>query len=246
MNHQIAVVTGASRGIGAATVRLLSQSGYSVCVNYRTEQKKAQKICDEINSNGGTAIAVEADVSDVDQVQQLFRVVDRELGPVTALVNNAASIGPNTTVENLDIEDLRRLLSINVTGVVLCTKEAIKRMSFKRKGNGGSIVNVSSGAAHIGGGGSSVHYALTKGAVNSFTIGLAQEVTGEGVRVNAVSPGLTNTSMPHKDQIDIGIASIPEGRAAEPEEIAQAIVWLLSAQASFVSGANIRVAGGRQ
>ena len=242
---EVAIVTGASRGIGAATARLLAGRGYRVCVNYRTEPEAAQRLCGELEADGGRAIAVAADVSDAEQVERLFATVDRELGPVTALVNNAASIGPSTRVVDLELGDLQRVLAVNVVGVVLCTQQALRRMSRAAGGSGGAIVNVSSGAAYVGGPGASVHYAATKGAVNSFTIGLAQEVMAEGVRVNAVSPGLTNTSMPHRDDVARGVAAIPAGRAAEPEEVAEAIVWLLSPQARFVAAANIRVAGGR-
>ena len=242
---EVAIVTGASRGIGAATARLLAARGYRVCVNYRTEPEAAEELCREIEAGGGRAIAVAADVSAATQVQRLFATVDRELGPLTALVNNAASIGSRTRVEDLELRDLQRLLAVNVVGVVLCTQQALRRMSTAAGGRGGAIVNVSSGAAYVGGAGTGVHYAATKGAVNSFTIGVAQEVMADGIRVNAVSPGLTNTAMPHQIDVARGVAAIPAGRAAEPEEVAEAIVWLLSPQARFVSAANIRVAGGR-
>ena len=238
---EVAIVTGASRGIGAATARLLAERGCRVCVNYRTEPEAAERLCAQIEAGGGRAIAVAADVSDAGQVERLFAAVDRELGPLTALVNNAATIGPTTRVADLELADLQRVLAVNVVGVVLCTQHALRRMA----GRGGAIVNVSSGAAYIGGPGASVHYAASKGAVNSFTIGVAQEAMADGVRVNAVSPGLTDTPMGRRTDMALAAAAIPAGRVAEPEEVAEAIVWLLSPQARFVAAANIRVAGGR-
>ena len=242
---EVAIVTGASRGIGAATARLLAARGYRVCVNYRTEPEAAERLCAEIEAAGGRAVAVAADVSDAAQVERLFATVDDELGPLTALVNNAAAMGPSTRVAELELHDLQRVLAVNVVGVVLCTQQALRRMSTAAGGRGGAIVNVSSGAAYIGGPGASVQYAVTKGAVNSFTIGVAQEVMAEGIRVNAVSPGLTDTAMVQGADLARHLAAIPAGRAAEPEEVAEAIVWLLSPQARFVAAANIRVAGGR-
>ena len=242
---EVAIVTGASRGIGAATARLLGRRGYRVCVNYRTEPEAAQRVCAQIEADGGRAVAVAADVSDAEQVERMFAAVDRELGPLTALVNNAASLGPTTRVADLALHDLQRVLAVNVVGVVLCTQQALRRMAKSTGGGGGAIVNVSSGAAYIGGPGASVHYAASKGAVNSFTIGVAQEVMADGVRVNAVSPGLTDTPMGRRTDMTRAAAAIPAGRVAEPEEVAEAIAWLLSPQAGFVAGANIRVAGGR-
>ena len=242
---EVAIVTGASRGIGAATARLLGARGYRVCVNYRTEPEPARELCAEIEAAGGRAIAVYADVSRPDEVAQMFATVDRELGPVTALVNNAAMLGPSTRVADLDPADMERLLEVNVMGVVHCTQQALRRMSTAHGGSGGAIVNVSSGASYVGEPGTAVHYAATKGAVTSFTIGLAQEVMGEGVRVNAVSPGPIRTAMPHPDALERGAQIVPARRAGEPEEVAEAIVWLLSPAASYVACANIRVAGGK-
>ena len=242
---EVAIVTGASRGIGAATARLLGARGYRVCVNYRTEPEPARALCAEIEAAGGRAIAVYADVSRADEVAQMFTTVDRELGPLTALVNNAAMLGPSTRVADLNPADLERLLEVNVMGVLHCTQQALRRMSTAHGGSGGAIVNVSSGASYVGEPGTAVHYAATKGAVTSFTIGLAQEVMGEGVRVNAVSPGPIRTAMPHPDALERGAQIVPARRAGEPEEVAEAIVWLLSPAASYVACANIRVAGGK-
>ena len=242
---EVAIVTGASRGIGAATARLLAERGYGVCVNYRTEPERARALCAEIEAAGGRAVAVYADVSRADEVARMFAAVDDALGTITALVNNAAMLGPSTRVADLDPADLERLLAVNVMGVVHCTQQALRRMSTARGGRGGAIVNVSSGAAYVGEPGRAVHYATTKGALNSFTIGLSQEAMAEGVRVNAVSPGPIRTAMPSAEVLERAVRVVPAGRAGEPDEVAKAIVWLLSPEASFVACANIRVAGGK-
>ena len=242
---EVAIVTGASRGIGAAVARLLGANGYAVCVNYRAEKAAAERVVAEISEKGGRAIAVAADVARADHIRRLFESVDKELGTVTALVNNAGIHGPRTRVDELELEDLQQVLAVNVVGLIACSQEALRRMSTRHGGRGGAIVNISSGSAYIGNPGSGVQYSVSKGAVNSFTIGLSQEVAGEGVRVNAVSPGLTRTDMPEPAALEEGETIIPMGRIGEPEEIAEAVLWLLSDKASHVAGANIRVAGGR-
>ncbi|MDH3414297.1 MAG: SDR family oxidoreductase [Gammaproteobacteria bacterium] len=242
---EVAVVTGASRGIGAAVARLLGANGYRVCVNYRAGKEAAEGVVGDIAQKGGRAIAVAADVARIDEVRRLFRTVDQQLGPVTALVNNAGIHGPRGRVDALALEDLQQVLAVNVVGLIACSQEAVRRMSTRHGGTGGAIVNISSGAAYIGNPGNGVQYSVSKGAVNSFTIGLSQEVAGEGIRVNAVSPGLTRTDMPEPDALERGASTIPMGRVADPEEVAEAVAWLLSDRASFVAGANIRVAGGR-
>jgi len=241
----IAIVTGASRGIGAATARLLGREGYAVCVNYRAGEEAAREVMRTIEADGGQAIAVQADVADPADVARLFAEVDARLGPLTALVNNAGVHGPRCRFEALAREDLEQVLSVNVLGLMQCTQEAVRRMSPRFGGSGGAIVNVSSGSAYIGNAGHGVHYAVSKGAVNSFTIGLSQELAADGIRVNAVSPGLTRTDMPPAEVLDDPGSLVPAGRVAEPEEIAEAIAWLLSPKAGYVMGANIRVAGGR-
>jgi len=241
----IAIVTGASRGIGAATARLLGREGYAVCVNYRAGEEPAREVVRAIEADGGQAIAVQADVADPAAVARLFAEVDARLGPLTALVNNAGVHGPRCRFEALAREDLEQVLSVNVLGLMQCTQEAVRRMSPRFGGSGGAIVNVSSGSAYIGNAGHGVHYAVSKGAVNSFTIGLSQELAADGIRVNAVSPGLTRTDMPPPEVLDDPGSLVPVGRVAEPEEIAEAIAWLLSPKAGYVMGANIRVAGGR-
>ncbi|MDH3412997.1 MAG: SDR family oxidoreductase [Gammaproteobacteria bacterium] len=241
----VAIVTGASRGIGAAVARLLGANGYHVCVNYRAGKDAAERVVADIQQKGGRALAVAADVARMDQVRHLFETVDQQLGPVTALVNNAGIHGPRGRVDALALEDLQQVLSVNVVGLIACSQEAVRRMSTRHGGSGGAIVNISSGAAYIGNPGNGVQYSVSKGAVNSFTIGLSQEVAGEGIRVNAVSPGLTRTDMPEPEALERGASVIPMGRVADPKEIAEAVLWLLSDKASFVAGANIRVAGGR-
>lgn len=243
--NRVAIVTGASRGIGAATAKVLAEQGYKVCVNYRSQQAKAEAVVEQIAKVGGSAIAVQADMADPEQVSAMFATVDEQLGTLSALVNNAGVFGPQSRVESLPREAMQQVLDVNVLGVIQCCQEAIKRMSTRHGGKGGAIVNVSSGSAYRGNAGSGVHYAISKGAVNSLTIGLSQEVAGEGIRVNAVSPGLTRTDMPSQERLDSEGPTIPIGRVGEPQEISQAIAWLLSEQASYVIGANIRVAGGR-
>lgn len=242
---QVAIVTGASRGIGAAVAKLLGKNGYRVCVNYRSRGEDAEAVVAEIVAAGGEALAVQADVADAADVRRLFETVDERHGALTALVNNAGIHGPRGRVDALSREDLEAVLATNVVGLVACSQEAVRRMSTRNGGAGGAIVNISSGAAHIGSPGDGVQYALSKGAVNSFTIGLSQEVAAEGIRVNAVSPGLTRTDMPRPEALERGASVIPMGRVGEAEEIAEAVAWLLSDRASFVAGANIRVAGGR-
>jgi len=247
--ERVAIVTGGSRGIGAATARLLGGEGYRVCVNFRSNQAAADTVVSELCSRGGQAIAVQADVSVEGEVVRLFDTVDRDLGPLTALVNNAASMLPQSRVADMDAERINAILRSNVTGPILCCREAVKRMSTKAGGHGGAIVNVSSAAARTGSPGEYVDYAASKGAIDTLTRGLAVEVAGEGIRVNAVRPGFIYTDM-HADggepgRVDRVAESLPMRRGGQPGEVAQAIAWLLSDNASFVTGAFIDAAGGR-
>jgi len=242
---RITLVTGASRGIGAAAARLLAAAGHAVAVNYQASADKAEAVVAEVIAAGGTAIAVQADTAVEADVIRLFETVDRELGPLTGLVNNAGVHGPRDRIDGLTDADIARVLDVNVRGYFLCAIEAVKRMSTKHGGQGGGIVNISSGSAKLGDPGQGVLYAASKGAVDSFNLGLAQEVGGEGIRVNAVSPGLTETDMPPREKLDTAVTVVPMGRTGEPEEIAEAVVWLLSDAASYVAGASIRVSGGR-
>lgn len=243
------IVTGASRGIGAAIATLAGKSGYAVAVNFATGRTEAQKIADEIVSGGGRAIAIQADVSREEQIIRMFETAERELGPIKALVNNAGVTGGFARVENVTSAAIANVFAVNVTGTILCSREAVRRMSARRGGSGGSIVNVSSIAARTGAAGEWVHYAASKGAVDSFTIGLAREVATEGIRVNAVSPGLVETGL-HAANGEPGrlqrmMGTIPMGRPGLPGEVAEGVLWLLSPAASFTTGAILEIGGGR-
>jgi NAD(P)-dependent dehydrogenase (short-subunit alcohol dehydrogenase family) len=245
----VVVVTGSSRGIGAATAKLLGESGYAVCVTYRSNEAAAQDVLAGLEKRGVRAIAVQADVSEEGDVIRLFERIDRELGRVTALVNNAAIVLPQARLEDMDAARINRMLAINVTGCFLCCREAVRRMSTKHGGKGGAIVNVSSTAARIGSPGEYIDYAASKGAVDTLTRGLALEVAGEGIRVNCVRPGYIYTDM-HADggeagRVDRLASTVPLGRGGTPEEVAHAIRWLLSDEASYATGNFIDLAGGR-
>lgn len=242
---KIALVTGASRGIGAATACALARQGYAVAVNYRAGAAKAEDVVARITAAGGQAVAIQADVASRDDVKRLFATVDEQLGRLDLLVNNAAVMGPRAPMDELSADDIEQVLTVNVFGLMLCAQEAVQRMSTRHGGTGGSIINISSGAAQQGNPRMGIPYAVSKGAVNSFTIGLSQEVAAEGIRVNAVSPGPTRTDMPGADVLERAAGVVPMGRVGEPEEIAEAVLWLASDSAGFVAGANIRVAGGR-
>lgn len=245
MEPKLLIVTGASKGIGAAIARLAAERGYAVAVNYQTDRKAAESVVNDIARSGGRAIAIPADTSDQADVRALFDSAEREFGPVAALVNNAAINGGTSKFIDLDAAALRRMFEINVIGLMFCAQEAVRRMATDRGGKGGAIVNISSVGALIGSPNERVHYAASKGAVNSFTVGLAKEVIRSGVRVNAVSPGLTSTRMNPQERIDRIAPTIPIGRAAAPEEIARAALFLLSPESSYIVGANIMVTGGR-
>lgn len=246
---KIALITGGSRGIGSATARLLARRGYDLCISYRERKQTAEALVEELSASGVRIIAVRADISEESDIEQLFAEVDRQLGPVTALVNNAGMLLPQTRVENMTAERINRLLRTNVTGTLLCCREAIRCMSTARGGNGGAIVNVSSTASRIGAPNEYIDYAATKGAVDTLTIGLSKEVADEGIRVNGVRPGFIDTEMHadggEPDRIERVKANIPLGRGGRPEEVAAAIGWLLSEEASYITGSFIDAAGGR-
>ncbi|MGA8262378.1 MAG: SDR family oxidoreductase [Arenicellales bacterium] len=247
--NKILIVTGAGRGIGAATARLAAQSGYAVCVNYLRNEAAASTVVGEIAAAGGRAIAVPADVSREDEVVRLFEQVDDSLGPVTALVNNAGILERQTRVENMDAGRLGRVFAVNVFGSFLCAREAVRRMSTRHGGEGGAIVNVSSAASRLGSPNEYVDYAAAKGAVDTFTIGLAKEVAAEGIRVNAVRPGIIYTEIHASGgdpgRVDRVKTGVPMQRGGQPEEVARAILWLLSDDASYTTGAFVDIAGGR-
>ena len=242
--RKVMIVTGGSRGIGAATARLAAEKGYAVCVNYVRERNTAEALAKDVSG-----IAVAGDVSSEADVVRLYNEVDGRLGRVTVLVNNAGIVDRNARVDEVSAERLVRMFAVNITGSFLCAREAIKRMSRRHGGEGGAIVNLSSVASRIGAPGTYVDYAASKGAIDTFTLGLAKEVGAEGIRVNAVRPGVIRTGI-HASGGDpdraerIGV-SAPMQRAGEAEEVARAILWLASDEASYVTGAILDVAGGR-
>lgn len=245
----IVLITGGSRGIGAATARLAAARGHAVCVNYQSNAAAATALVGEITAAGAKAIAVQADVGIESDVVRLFETCDHELGRLTALVNNAGILETQTRVEAIDAARLHRVFAANVTGSFICAREAIKRMSTRHGGAGGAIVNVSSRASLLGSPGEYVDYAASKGAVDTLTVGLAQELAQEGIRVNAVRPGFIYTEIHasggEPDRVDRMKAFVPMRRGGTADEVAHAIMWLLSDEASFTTGAFIDVSGGR-
>ncbi|MBK8741603.1 MAG: SDR family oxidoreductase [Betaproteobacteria bacterium] len=246
---KVMIVTGGSRGIGAATSVLAAQRGYAVCVNYVHDRAAAIDVVAIIEHAGGRALAIPGDVAREDDVVNLFAEADRAFGPVTALVNNAGILGAQQRVEEMDAARLNRILSTNVTGSFICAREAIKRMSTRHGGTGGAIVNLSSVAARLGAPGEYVDYAASKGAIDTLTIGLAREVATEGIRVNAVRPGIIYTDIHASggdpDRVERLKDTVPMRRGGAAAEVAAAVVWLLTDEASYVTGAIIDVAGGR-
>ncbi|MFD0667930.1 SDR family oxidoreductase [Ramlibacter sp. MAHUQ-53] len=246
---KILLVTGGSRGIGAATALLAARQGYAVAVNYATRPDAAQAVVRQIREDGGTAIAVQADVAREEQVLAMFERIDAELGRLTALVNNAGVVDVPARVDEMDMARWRRMFDINVMGTLACSREAVRRMSTRHGGRGGAIVNLSSAAARLGAAGQYVDYAAAKGAIDAFTIGLAREVGGEGIRVNAVRPGLIETEIHASgglpDRVRQLAHQVPMQRGGRPEEVAEAIVWLLSPQASYTTMTLMEISGGR-
>jgi len=243
------LITGASRGIGAATARLAAQQGYALCLNYHQRADATNAVLEQVRGLGVTAIAVQADVADETQVLHMFEAIDRELGRLDVLVNNAGMLEQQMRLEQMDAARWGRVLGANVIGSFLCAREAIKRMSTRHGGQGGAIVNLSSVAARLGAPGEYIDYAAAKGAIDSMTLGLAKEVASEGIRVNAVRPGVIHTDIHaaggEPNRVERVKASVPMGRGGQAEEIAEAILWLASEKASYTSGALLDVAGGR-
>ncbi len=249
MSGKVLIVTGASRGIGAATARLGGERGYAVAVNYLHHRAAALEVVKAIEAVGGQALAIRADVSEEADVVALFDRVEAELGRPSALVNNAGVLERQRRVEDLDAERINRILKVNVTSAFLCAREAVRRMSTRHGGSGGAIVNVSSAAARIGAPGEYVDYAASKGAMDTLTLGLASEVAQDGIRVNSVRPGLIYTDI-HADggepgRVDRVKAAVPMKRGGTADEVARAVLWLLSDEASYSTGTFIDVAGGR-
>lgn len=245
----IVLITGGSRGIGAATALQAARAGYAVAVNYTTNSLAADEVVRQIRQGGGTAITVQADVAEESQVLAMFKEVDAKLGRLTALVNNAGVVDQTARVDGMSVARLKRMFDINVIGTMVCAREAVKRMSTRYGGAGGAIVNVSSVAARLGAPGQYVDYAAAKGAVDVFTIGLAKEVAAEGIRVNAVRPGIIDTDIHASgglpDRARDLAPQVPMQRAGSADEVAQGIVWLLGNGASYTTGALLDIGGGR-
>ena len=247
---KIVLITGGSRGIGAACALLAARQGWAVAVNYTRDAAAADAIVQQIQAmDGGRAIAVQADVADEAQVLAMFQRVDAELGRLTALVNNAGVVDTSQRLEDMSVARWRRMLDINVIGSLVCAREAVRRMSTRHGGSGGSIVNMSSAASRLGGSGQYVDYAASKGAIDSLTIGLAKEVAAEGIRVNAVRPGLIETDIHasggQPDRVRQLAHQVPMGRGGSADEVAQAVVWLMGDGASYTTMSLMDVSGGR-
>jgi NAD(P)-dependent dehydrogenase (short-subunit alcohol dehydrogenase family) len=245
----VALITGSGRGIGAATAKLAAQRGYAVCVNYLKNEERAAEVVADIRAAGGKAIMVQADTANEREVIELFKRVDTELGPITALINNAGITGKAGRLDSYDADAIRRIFEVNVVGSMLCSQQAVQRMSTRNGGAGGVIVNLSSLAAQLGGGNQWIPYAAAKGAINSFTVGLAKEVAAEGIRVNAIAPGLIQTEIHAEagvgDRLAKVLPQVPMGRIGTAEECAEAILWLMSGEAAYMIGSVLTLSGGR-
>lgn len=249
MHSKVMLITGASRGIGAATARLAAARGYAVCINYRQQRDAAEQLVAEIRADGGEALAIQADISDENQAAELFKQFDQQFSRLDVLVNNAGMLESQSRLEAIDGARLQRVFAANVYGSFYCARQAIQRMSTRRGGNGGAIINLSSIAAKLGAPEEYIDYAAAKGAIDSMTVGLAKELAADGIRVNAVRPGVIDTEIHasggEPGRVERVSKSIPMQRGGQPEEIAEAILWLASDAASYTSGALLDVAGGR-
>jgi NAD(P)-dependent dehydrogenase (short-subunit alcohol dehydrogenase family) len=249
MTEKIILITGGGRGIGAACALLAAKQGYKVCVNYRADGDAASKVISEIEADGGTALAIKADISSEAEVERMFALLDERFGRINALINNAGILSRQMRVEQMDAARINRIMTTNVTGSFLCAREAVRRMSTKHGGLGGGIVNISSRAAVLGSAGEYVDYAASKAALDALTIGLSKEVANEKIRVNGVRPGLIHTEMHasggEPNRVDRLQSFVPMERGGEPVEVANAALWLLSDEASYTTGTFIDVSGGR-
>jgi NAD(P)-dependent dehydrogenase (short-subunit alcohol dehydrogenase family) len=247
--RNVMIVTGGSQGIGAAIARLAAERGYAVALTYQSNQALAEAVVADIVAAGGTAIAVRAEMAEEASILELYRLVDAELGPVTALVNNAGTPGPMGKIDAVTTQTLDTVLAVNVRAPFLMIREAVARMATDRGGAGGAIVNISSRAAELGGAGEWIHYAASKGALDSLTVGASKELALRGIRVNAVSPGLIQTDLHARaglpDRLARLVAGVPMGRIGSTEEVAGAVLWLLSPEASYITGVIVPISGGR-
>lgn len=243
------LITGGSRGVGGATARLAAAQGYDVAISFVSREAEAQTVAADVEAAGRRALAVRADSSDPGQVADLFTAIDRTFGRIDVLVNNAATLARQSRIEGLDFERLQRIFAVNSIGPILCAQQAVRRMSHRHDGRGGSVINVPSASARLGSPGEYVDYAASKGALETFTIGLAKEVAREGIRVNCIRPGHIYTEMHasggEPERVDRVKDTIPMGRGGQPEEVARAILWLAGAEASFVTGTFLDVTGGK-
>ena len=251
------LITGGSRGVGAATARLAAARGYDVAISFVSNESAALAVAADVEAVGRRALPVRADSADPEQVAQLFAAIDREFGRIDVLVNNAAMLAPQSRLEDLEFERMRRIFAVNSIGPILCAQQAAKRMSYRHNGRGGAVINISSASARLGSPNEYVDYAASKGALETFTIGFAKEVAREGIRVNCIRPGRVNCIRPGHIYTDMHASggepgrvdrvkdSIPMGRGGQPEEVARAILWLASAEASFITGTFLDVTGGK-
>jgi NAD(P)-dependent dehydrogenase (short-subunit alcohol dehydrogenase family) len=248
-NAPLILITGGSRGVGAATARLAAAQGYDVAISFVSNESAALAVAEDVKATGRRVLAVRADSADPEQVARLFAAIDREFGRIDVLVNNAAVLARQSRLEDLGFERMQRIFAVNAIGPILCAQQAAKRMSHCHNGRGGSVINISSASARLGSPNEYVDYAASKGAIETFTIGLAKEVAREGIRVNCVRPGHIYTDMHasggEPGRVDRVKDSIPMGRGGQPEEVARAILWLASAEASFVTGTFLDVTGGK-
>lgn len=245
----VILITGGSRGVGAATARLAASRGYDVAISYVRDESAARSVVTDVQALGRRALAIRADNADPQQIADLFATIDREFGRLDVLVNNAAMLAPQSRLEDLDFTRMQRLFTVNAIGPILCAQQAIKRMAYRHNGPGGVVINISSASARLGSPNEYVDYAATKGAIETFTIGFAKEVARDGIRVNCIRPGHIYTDMHasggEPGRVDRVKDSIPMGRGGQPEEVARAVLWLASAEASFITGTFLDVTGGK-